>query len=72
MLLQMVDLRATINILSAAVNVIKTSVQNVESDVDVIQRNLEFDRQSNFDLVENAAVHAGNSILPFLELWVTS
>ena len=68
MLLQMVDLRATINVLSAAVNIIKTSVQNVESDVDVIQRNLEFDRQSDFDLVENDAVDAGNSILPFLYL----
>ena len=64
MLLQMVDLRATINILSSAINVIQTSVQNIESDVNDLQlnvQNLEFDRRSDdVDLEQNAPNNAGN------------
>ena len=59
----MVDLRATMNIVSTAINDIQTSIQNLESDLEIIQtnvQNLEFDRKSDFDLVENVADNTGN------------
>ena len=40
-LLQMVDLRATTNIVHSTVTVLRESFQNVEADLDTLQSNLE-------------------------------
>ena len=50
-LLQMVDLRATTNIVHSTVTVLRESFQNVEADLDTLQSNLECGQRldDNFD-----------------------
>ena len=59
-LLQMVDLRATSNMISSAVDTIQTNVANVGSVVDAVKRIVQTDQNSDFDVEQNAPIDAGD------------
>ena len=59
-LLQMVDLRATSNMISSAVDTIHTNVVNVTSVVDAVKRIVQTDQNLDFDVEQNAPVDSGD------------
>ena len=61
-LLQLVDLRGTLNGLVAAVNIIHTNILNVEADVNDIQTNVQMNRNMDVDVEQNAPIQTGNPI----------
>ena len=61
-LLQLVDLRGTLNGVVAAVNIIHTNVLNLEADVNDIQTNVQMNRNMDVDVEQNAPIQTGNPI----------
>ena len=59
-LLQMVDLRATSNMISSAVDTIHTNVVNVTSVVDAVKRIVQTDQNLDFDVEQNAPIDSGD------------
>ena len=61
-LLQLVDLRGTLNGVMAAVNIIHTNILNLEADVNDIQTNVQMNRNMDVDVEQNAPIQTGNPI----------
>ena len=61
-LLQLADLRGTLNGVVAAVNIIHTNVLNLEADVNDIQTNVQMNRNMDVDVEQNAPIQTGNPI----------
>ena len=59
-LLQMVDLRATSNMISSAVDTIHTNVVNVTSVVDAVKRIVQTDQNLDIDVEQNAPNDSGD------------
>ena len=70
-LLQMVDLRATTNIVHSTVTVLRESFQNLEADMDTLQSNLESGQRLDDHFDQNDPEISGIAFMIFSRVHAT-